>query len=143
MIDPSAFDLLAPTGVPSFKFATIGDTVKGLVVAAEKRQQTDLDGNPKTWDNGDPQWQLVITLATDLRDSDIDDDNGHRRIFAKGDLLKAIKSALGDNKVTLEVGTELAVKYIGDGEPTKKGYHPPKLFKATAKAAKPVADLDF
>jgi hypothetical protein len=145
MIDPSAFDLLAPTGVPSFKFASIGDTVKGLVVAAESRQQTDLDGNLKSWDDGKPMMQLVITLATDLRDPHIEDDNGHRRIFVKGEMLKAIKEVVGSesNKVTLEVGTDLAVKYIGDGEPTKKGYNAPKLFKAHAKAAAPVADLDF
>lgn len=143
MIDPAAMDLLAPSGIPSAKFAAHGDSVEGAVKSAEKKQQTDIDGNLKTWDNGDPMWQVVITLQTDERDADIEDDDGRRRLFAKGKMLEAIKAALTESKLTLTEDLWLKVMYYADGEPTKKGYTAPKLFKAKAKPAAVVADLDF
>ncbi len=142
-MDPSVIDMLSPRGVPSFKFAAIGDQIRGTIAASETRQQIDLDGKPLEWDDGQPKMQLVITLDTDLRDAEIDNDTGQRRIFAKkpGAMLNALIAA--HKEVPLEVGTELAVSYVGDGEPTKKGYSAPKLYEAKAKPAKPVVDLDF
>ena len=70
-------------GSPSFKFAAIGDTVKGKVIGGEKRQDTDLQGTPKTWDDGSPMLQLVVTLQTDERSNEIEDDDGRRRIYIK------------------------------------------------------------
>lgn len=140
-IADDALDYLSRSGAPAFKFENIGDTARGKVVAAEKRQQTDYGtGAPKFYDNGDPMWEVVITV-----DTGVDDGNGEtgRRVFARGALLKAIREALRDAAAKLEVGGELVVRYTEDGEPSKKGFNAPKLFKAkyTPPTAQPV-DLD-
>ena len=138
-IDPGANDLLTRSGAPSAKFPVIGTTCKGTVLGAEKTQQTDIDGNLLTWDNGEPRWQVVITVQTDDRDPDIEGDTGERRIFAKGQMLNAIKQALRDAKVTgLEVGGTIAVQYVADGE-RKPGKSAPKQYVAQYKPAPAVA----
>lgn len=134
-------DLLGETGAPACKFETAGDTFKGRVLAAVKRQQTDYStGTPKAWDNGDPMWEIVVTV-----DTGVDDGNGetNRRLFIRGAMLKAVREALKDANAKLEVGGELTVRYTGDGEPSKKGFNAPKLFKAkyVAPTSTPV-DLD-
>jgi hypothetical protein len=132
-IDNSALGLLEGGGA-SFKFDTIGKTAKGTVVAATAQQQTDFQsGKPLTWDDGNPRMQLVITLATDERDPDDPTDDGERRIFAKGEMLKAIKAALRAANAELAEGGTLAVKYTGDGE-AERGKNPPKLYAAEYKA---------
>jgi hypothetical protein len=139
-IADDALDYLSRDSAPAAKFETIGDTVKGKVLSAEKRQQTDYGtGAPKFYDNGDPMWEVVITIAS----ADADDDDNRRRIFARGALLKAVREALKEAESKLEVGGELTVRYTADGEPPKKGFNAPKLFKAkyVAPAAAPV-DLD-
>jgi hypothetical protein len=67
--DPNAF--LMGGGGRSAKFATIGDKIDGEITATEVTQQTDFtDGTPKTWPDGNPMMQLVITLQTDEREDD-------------------------------------------------------------------------
>ena len=133
--------MLTAGGAAACKFVAVGDTHKGKIIAAEKRQQTDYaTGTPKTWDNGEPMWEIVITL-----DTGIEDENGetHRRLFVRGAMLKAVREALKDANAKLEVGGELAVRYTGDGEPSKKGFNAPKLFKAKYTPPAPAAvDLD-
>lgn len=130
---------LSGGGAPAAKFAEVGVTVKGTVVSAELTQQTDpADGSAKTWQDGSPRQQVVVTLTTDERDAAIDDDNGTRRVFVKGAMLKALKEALkAAGSKTIEPGAQLAVKYIGDGEKTNPAYSAPKLYAAQYKA--PVA----
>ncbi len=135
-IDTEANDLLNQSGAPSVKFPTVGDKVKGTIVAAKKSQQTTPDGELKTFDNGDPMWQVVITLQTEELDPSITDDTGERRLFAKGQMLTAIREALKTAGMSgLEVGATLAVQYTGDGERKNAAYSPPKLYKAQLKAA--------
>lgn len=137
-IDNSALDLLAGGG-SSAKFSTIGEVHKGEVVSAVRTQQTDFDtGLPKSWDNGDPMWQVVITLQTAERDADDATDDGIRKIYAKGEMLKAIQRGLKEAGATLEVGGTLAIEYTGDGEAKKRGMSPPKLYRAQYKAPSPV-----
>ena len=121
--------------VPSFKFDKIGATVKGTVLEVEKRQRRSLDGDPETWDDGNPKMQWVLTLQTELRDPDIEDDEGKRRIYAKqpSDLLRAIREAAKKGGGLKPHGT-LAVKYHADGEPPKRGFNAPKLFRAQYEA---------
>jgi hypothetical protein len=143
--DPSA--LLMGGGTRSAKFEKVGDSVKGEITSVETKQQTDLDGAPKTWDNGDPMWQVVVTLATAERDADDPDDDGKRAVYLKGSnkyasTSKAVADAVraaGASK--LEVGGTLALQYTGDGEATKRGFSPPKLYAAAYKA--PVAGVDL
>lgn len=134
-------DLLGETGAPACKFEQAGDTFKGRVVAAVKRQQSDYStGAAKMWDNGDPMWEIVVTIDTGI---DTGDGETCRRLFIRGAMLKAVREALKDAAAKLEVGGELTVRYTGDGEPTKKGFNAPKLYKAkyVAPTAQPV-DLD-
>ncbi len=133
-VDASVEGFLSGGGAPSAKFPTPGTTVKGTVEEAAVSQQTDLDGKPKFWDDGNPRQQLVVTLNTDERDSTIDDDNGARRVFIKGQMLTALKDALKKAGVkSIEVGGTLAVKYTEDGVPTKTGFNAPKLYVAQYK----------
>jgi hypothetical protein len=135
MIDDSVNDFLTGGGAPSFKFEKIGDTVRGEIVAAETRQQTDFKtGEPLVWRDGNPRMQLVITLATDLRDPENEADTGERRIFAKGQMLNELRTQLRSQGVRLEVGGKLAVKYSGDGVPTERGLNAPKQFTVQYKA---------
>ena len=145
MSDIDVNDFLSASGAPAAKFPEIGDTVKGTVVASEVRQQTKLeDGTPLTWDDGRPRMQLVVTIDTgELGDA----DTTERRLFAKGNMLTAIKQAVKEGGGLLLNGGELTVRYIGDGEQKTRGFNPPKLYKAkyTPPAAAPapsVADLD-
>ena len=138
---PSTADLLAG-GAPAAKFPTIGTTVKGTVLKAEVTQQTDFDsGEPKFWDDGKPMLQIVLTIQTDERDPDIVNDEGERRIFVKGQMLQALRSALravGARDIT--PGDTIAVQYTGDGE-AKRGMNPPKLYAVQVKKGSPTADL--
>ena len=137
-------DFLFAEGGKSFKFTNLGDTVKGEIVKAEIRQQTNLEGQLLTWDDGSPRKQLVITLQTDEHDSD--DDDGIRTIYAKGGnfevargegtsmrnaIADAVKDAGADR---LEPGDELAVAFTGESK-ARRGYSPAKLYVAGFKKA--------
>lgn len=122
--------LLGGGGAPSAKFDRIGVVVRGKILSTEVTDQTEFGTNKVlTWDDGKPRKQLVITLQTDQRDDDMGDDDGKRRIYAKGNMLDAIREAAYDHR-GLQVGGELAVKYVANGKPSQKGWNPPKQYKA-------------
>ena len=53
-------------GAPIAKFPTVGTVHKGRVLAMEKKPTDRLTGpTPLLWDNGEPRWELEITLQTD------------------------------------------------------------------------------
>lgn len=135
MTDPNEF--LLSSGVPSFKFDTIGATAKGEIVSLEMQQQRDFTTQaPLEWDDGRPKMQLRIILATEARDND--DDNGHRAIYVKGNMQQAVRDAVkaaGASKI--EVGGTLAVRYASDGEPPKRGLNAPKEYKAKYESPAP------
>lgn len=126
-------------GSPSFKFAAIGDTVKGKVIGGEKRQDTDLQGAPKTWDDGSPVAVYVLELQTELRNFEglsdkardrLTTDDGVRALWARGRMWKAIKTAVQAKSggKGLEPDGTLAVQYTAD-EATKFG-SPAKCYTA-------------
>lgn len=133
--------MLTQSGAPACKFPDVGDTHKGKIVDAQKRQQSDMKtGRPLTWDNGDPRWEIVITIDTGQPD---DSGETNRRLFARGGMLKAIREAVAEAGTQLEIGGELTVRYTGDGEPTQRGFNAPKLYKAKYTPPAPAAvDLD-
>lgn len=142
-IDTTVNDFLTGGGGKSVFFKEIGDSIKGTVISAEAAQQTDMDGTPKSWDDGNPMMQVIVTLQTDL--SEDDDDDGKRKLYVKGSkkpesqsLAAAVAGALTKVKAKLEVGGTLAVKYIGDGVAKTRGFNAPKLYTAAYKAP----DLD-
>ena len=133
----SASDLIMGSGgSPSAKFPTIGTVVKGEIVDTAVTQQRDFaTGDLKYWKNGDPMMQAVVTLQTDERDAEIDDDDGQRRLFVSS---KSMREAIRDavrtaNASHLKVGGKLAVQYTGDGQP-ERGMNPPKLYAAKYEA---------
>ncbi|MEO6627899.1 MAG: hypothetical protein ABIP03_04955 [Aquihabitans sp.] len=141
-VDANAF--LLEGGARSAKFETPGDKITGKVVSAEVAQQTDIsDNTPKTWDNGDPMMQLIVTLQTDLDEGD--DDDGKRRLYLKGSKNKAT-SSLGAVKAAIKnagapgiaEGGTLSMAYTGDGEVTKRGFNAPKEYAAKYTAPAPV-----
>jgi hypothetical protein len=129
MTAPSASEFLLGGGDRkgrSASFLTIGATFTGLIIEQpEVRQQNDPDtGLPKTWDNGDPMWQIVVTCDTDQRKPEIENDDGVRYLYISGSkkpeslsMHVAVRDAVQAAGVDgLEKGGRITVTYIGDGE---------------------------
>lgn len=137
-----ALDFLMQKSVPTANFLTVGVVRKGRIRAYEKTQQTDIKGNRLTWDDGNPRWQLVFTIETNDRDPEIDNDDGVRKIYAKGQMLEAIREAVkaSGHRGAL-VGGYLAVKYDSDGQPSQPGFNPPKQYLVQFKAPEQTEDL--
>src|SRR5690554_4215766 len=90
-------DLLARTGGKTAKFDGIGVSITGTVVSAEARQRIDMDTDkPATWDDGSPQMQVVVVLATDERDPADPEDDGNRVVYIKswGPQMRALREAV-------------------------------------------------
>ena len=153
LTDPN--DFLFASGAKSAKFEVVGDAVRGTIVSAEVAQQTDPNtGEAKTWKDGSPVMQMIITLQTDERDGD--DDDGQRRLYAKGgnpevasgkgtSMLSAVREAIkkaGASKI--ETGARLTVQHSGLGKKSSPAFNPPKLYSAKYEpgVAKPAIDLD-
>lgn len=128
----SAEDRFLFGGGASASFDTIGTTVSGKIVDKALVQQKDLNtGELKTWQDGSPQMQLVITVETGKPDPTDPDDDGVRKFYCKGNMkvavAKAVRAAHADG---LEVGGTLSITYTGDGVPSKRGFNPPKEYEA-------------
>jgi hypothetical protein len=130
-------------GAPTLSFKELGTVHKGKIRSYEKTQQRDMDsGSPKVWENGEPMWQIVFTLETDERDPELDGDDGVRRLFAKAQMLTAIRDAIRKSGHRGDVkGGVLAVKYQEDGPAKTRGFNPPKVYAARFEA--PVQTEDF
>lgn len=131
---PSANDfLMGGGGSPSAKFPTPGTSCSGSITEQPVvEQQRDFQsGNPKFWDDGKPMMQLVVTLQTDQYDPAVQDDNGKRRVYIKGQLKSAIQDAVRSSGARgLEAGGRLTVTYTHDGTASRPGFTPPKQFRA-------------
>jgi hypothetical protein len=132
-ISAEEFFSTGASGVPSVKFAKIGDSVTGRIIREPNvQQQRDYEtGEVLTWPDGNPKIQLRVFLTTDQRDGADPDDTGERALYVKGAMQTAISRALltaGAKK--LDVGGILTVKYTGNGQPRQRGMHPPKVYSA-------------
>lgn len=117
---------------PAAKFPVVGAGVGGRVTEQpQERQQTDFKSrDPLTWPDGSPKMQWVITMQTDRRDDE--DDDGRRRLFAKGQMLEAIRRAVRDaHAKDIVADGFLTVTYVGDGELADDALTPPKVYEAT------------
>ena len=127
-----ANELLESGGITPAKFEEPGTTLGGKVIYAEVQQQREIDtGKPKFWDDGKPRQQIVVHLQTAARDPQVPDDDGKRALYVRGNMLKALRTALRTAGTQLTEGGTLTVTYTGDGERTKAGFNPPKLYKVT------------
>jgi hypothetical protein len=86
----------------------------------------DPQGNTKTWDNGDVRYVFVFTINTGTEIGNL---------WARGNMVKTIREAATAANVIAMVGTNLTVKYTGDGEKKTKGFNAPKLYKAKVEPA--------
>jgi hypothetical protein len=131
---PSADDLLmGGGGPPSAKFPVLGYENAGRIVGKPTvEQQRDYDTDePLYWADGKPRWQIVVTLATGERDPEINDDDGLRRLFIKGQMKTAVQTALKAAKADgLEDGGHLTVTYTADGAQPNPKKNPPKQYTA-------------
>lgn len=131
---PSADDfLMGGGGAPTAKFPTPGTTVGGHITEKPTvEQQRDIStGDAKFWSDGNPMMQLVVTVQTTERDPEIEDDDGRRRLFVKGQMKQAIADAVrAVGGKGLEVGGTLTVTYSHDGEVKQRGFNPPKQYRA-------------
>jgi hypothetical protein len=128
----SANEFLMSGGATSAKFEALGVTVTGTIAREpEVQQQRDITtGEPKFWNDGKPQQQIQIVLATQDR-NDAEDD-GERALYVKGNMLKAVREAVKKSGAKgLAVGGQLTVTYIGDGEVKTRGFNPPKIYGAS------------
>ena len=135
-IDNDIAEELVRTGPPTHKFEEVGDTLKLRISSVRKSQQTDFQsGEGLTWPNGDPKWQYEIS-GTDVATGD------ETRIFAKGQMLSAVKEAFRTAGAKPEVDGELVVKFDRT-EPSKtRGFADQKIYKAKYTPPAPVADID-
>jgi hypothetical protein len=141
-----ANDFLMGGGIAPAKFDTIGTTVSGTIATPPKvEQQKDFtNGELKFWPDGKPMQQMVVTVQTTLRDPDVADDDGQRTFYIKANMLKAVREAVRKSgSKGLEVGGTLSITYTGDGEQTKRGFNPPKLYGATYAPPSAVAANEF
>lgn len=130
---PSADDFLMGGGVPSAKFPTVGTIVTGRITERPtvEQQRDYTTGELKFWDDGGAQMQLVVTLATSDRDPEINDDDGSRRIYVKGQMKTAVAQAVrAAGARGLEVGGQLTVIYSHDGERKNPRFNAPKNYTA-------------
>lgn len=125
---------LLDTYATSAKFDSIGKRVAGRVVRdAVEVQQRDFDTNePLFWDDGNKRMQLVVTVDTDNIDPTIEDDDGERAIYVKGQMLAAVKAALRKTRSReIREGGYFAVTFVSE-EPLPKGKRgkPKKIYEA-------------
>lgn len=124
--DWSAVDSLLGPVIKSVIWPEIGASVSGTVLSLKSALQTNLDGEVRTYENGDIRMQVIVTLQTD--EVEDDDDDGVRKLYIRGAMVKSVRAEMARNKVRgLRPGGHLTVTYIEDG-PAQKGKNPAKLF---------------
>jgi hypothetical protein len=131
-MDANSF-LMGGGGAATAKFPTPGTVIGGHITEQPTvEQQRDIQsGEKKFWSDGNPMMQMVVTVQTDIRDAAIEDDDGKRRIFVKGQMKNAVADAVrAAGAKGLEVGGVLRVRYSHDGEAKKAGFSAPKQYDA-------------
>ena len=122
---------LMGTGGSTAKFLEKGDSVEGVIVDMEERQQTDFTSNePLFWDTGEPRMQLVITLLTEEKEDK--DDDSLRKLYVKANMKRAVQQAIiASGSRTIKEGGVLSVTYTGIDKPKRKGLNGAKLYAAS------------
>ncbi len=125
--------LMGSSGPPAAKFDTIGDGVRGTITALDTQQVRDFaTGNPRTYPDGNPIMQIVVTLTQD--------DGEACRVFFKPAIREAVRGAVQTAGAPgLEIGGKLAVRYTEDEAQATPGLNPKKLYIAKYEAPAPAA----
>lgn len=128
-------DLLMGGGVPWASFLKEGDSITGSIKSdPTSRQSRSLEtGDRMTWPNGDPVMEIVVMLQTELRDPEIDYDDGTRQlVINKPAMRTAIRDAVRKaGAAGIEPGGVLTVTYTSTEKPKSRGVSGAKQFSAT------------
>ena len=145
---PDADSMLAGESIPSLSFSDVpvGTSYTGTIVELGTSQVTDfVTKQPKFWDDGKPQVQVIVTLQTDERDPERHDDTGLRKAYLFGGKLSAARTAMREAGIKkLETGFKFTIAYVGTEPAKTKGFNPVKLYKVTidpTKSNKTVDDI--
>lgn len=110
--------------LPALQLSNVGDKVTGVITRISKpiqakEQSGPRKGQPKTWPSGDPQMQVAIELATNLRDPLVDEDDGARTWWVRqsSDAQRALRDGVqAARREQAEVGATVTVELIGKDE---------------------------
>lgn len=127
----------ATGGLPSFRFAAIGDSIRGQVMNVTKLEDRDPDGTIKRWDSGEAKHVWVFDLDT------TSDGAADHALWVRGNLVKVLREALTTAGLKPSDQPIIEVKHHAIGEAKSRGYSAPKLYKAKAEPAKRVTTADF
>lgn len=113
-LTPEQQFLMGGGGAPSAfgKYDGPGTRRGGKIVERpELRQQTEYKTNELLyWKDGNPRMQLVVTVQTDQRDPEREDDDGKRRFYVKSNMQHAVRDAIKTAGASgLEVGGTLYI----------------------------------
>ncbi len=148
-----------PKGPPGFPKMAMNQVIGGLIIKVERSEQRNIDGTIAYYENSTNAKPALITwVQSDVRDPNIPDDDGVRRIWWTGNALyelKAFQKAGGHGAP--KPGGMIWKKLVGT-KPSGKGlpmnlyaakYEPPtlegerKAFEIAAKYNKAVRDDMF
>lgn len=123
--------LIMGNSMPSCTFLEVGTVHEGTILAldakqARKFQSQELD----VWPDGQPKMQAVVTLQTQERDPEVENDNGMRRLYVaskgmRGAIAAAVKKA---GCTGLAIGGTLGVRYVRDDPDGKNKQNLPKVY---------------
>jgi hypothetical protein len=129
-------DFMGGETLPAFRFADVGDTIRGQLINVTKLEDKSPDGTVKKWADGSPMHVFVFDLDENM------DGKADWAVWVRGNMVTAVREAMRTAGLKPSDRPILTIKHTELGEPTKKGYSPPKLFRAKAEAAKPIAQVD-
>jgi hypothetical protein len=142
---PDPNSLFATKSVPSisFKDSKVGDSFTGVITELETAQVRDFETNePKFWDDGNPQLQVVLTLATDYIDNDVEGDDGTRKLYLVGQKLTAMKAAVKEFGKQIAKGQIITITFTGEKANANKRYNATKLYGITIAEGKTNPSVD-
>jgi hypothetical protein len=101
------------------KFPNVGDTIVGTIVTVHPPEpQTDFETQAPI----EGKFQVRIDLQTELRDPDMDNDDGMRTVYVKGWMTGAIADALhAANAKDPQPGAKLTITRTGNAPPRRPG----------------------
>lgn len=92
-------DLFGSTGKgpATAKLSQIGDSAQGIIFKRQRMEEKDDEGNVVLNQWGKPKPLAVLWIGTSLRDPEIEDDDGARRVWLKGNGLWTLQEYIREN----------------------------------------------
>lgn len=117
------------------KFEQPGTSISGIIENVTANQIRDFKSRqPKFFDDGQPQMQVLVTINTGVTDPMVEDDDGRRTVYIKGfglqrrAWLQALHNAGLRKAAEVRPGDRFTATFTGFGE-AKPGMNAPKLFE--------------